>query len=52
MVAAGYSVEKTASLLLLSPYTILAHRRKIMSKLNLHSAAELVKYAYENNIND
>ena len=52
MVAAGYSVEKTASLLNLSPYTILAHRRNIMSKLNLHSAAELVKYAYENNIND
>jgi DNA-binding NarL/FixJ family response regulator len=52
MVAAGYSVEKTAILLFLSPYTVLAHRRKIMSKLNLHSAAELVKYAYENNIND
>jgi DNA-binding NarL/FixJ family response regulator len=52
MVAAGHSVEKTASLLKLSPYTILAHRRNIMSKLNLHSAAELVRYAYENNIND
>jgi len=34
----------------LSPYTILAHRRNIMKKLDLHSAAELVKYAFENNL--
>jgi len=50
MVAAGHTVDSASKLLHLSPYTILAHRRNIMKKLNLHSAAELVKYAYENNL--
>jgi DNA-binding NarL/FixJ family response regulator len=49
-VAAGHSVNNTAALLNLSPYTVLAHRRNIMKKLGLHSAAELVKYAYDNNL--
>ncbi|MES2777752.1 MAG: response regulator transcription factor [Bacteroidota bacterium] len=50
-VAAGNSVEKTAELFNVSPYTVLAHRRSIMAKLNLHSAAELVRYAFENKLN-
>ncbi len=50
-IAAGHSVEKTATLLNLSAFTILAHRRSIMKKLDLHSGAELVKYAFENNLN-
>lgn len=49
-VASGYSVDAAAKLLHLSPYTILAHRRNIMKKLDLHSAGELVKYAFENNL--
>jgi DNA-binding NarL/FixJ family response regulator len=51
MVAAGHSVEKTSKLLFVSPYTVMAHRRSIMSKLSLHSAAELVKYSFENKLN-
>lgn len=51
LIAAGHSVEKTASLLNISAFTILAHRRSIMKKLDLHSGAELVKYAFENNLN-
>jgi DNA-binding NarL/FixJ family response regulator len=51
LIAAGHTVEKTASLLHISAFTVLAHRRSIMKKLDLHSGAELVKYAYENNLN-
>lgn len=50
VIAAGHTVKKTAELLFLSPYTIMAHRRNIMSKLNLHSGPELVKYAFENKL--
>jgi DNA-binding NarL/FixJ family response regulator len=50
LVAAGDTVDKMASKLLISPYTVMSHRRNIMSKLNLHSASELVKYAFENNL--
>lgn len=50
-IAAGHSVKQSAAMLYLSTYTILAHRRNIMNKLDLHSAAELVKYAFENNLN-
>ncbi len=50
LVAAGHTVDAASKLLHLSPYTILAHRRSIMKKLDLHSAAELVKYAFENNL--
>lgn len=50
VIAAGHTVKKTAELLFLSPYTIMAHRRNIMSKLDLHSGPELVKYAFENKL--
>ncbi len=50
MVAAGNSVIQTAEKLFISPSTVMAHRRNIMTKLDLHSAAELVKYAYENKL--
>ena len=49
-IAAGHSVKQSAEMLYISTYTILAHRRNIMSKLDLHSAAELVRYAFENNL--
>ena len=51
LIAAGHSVEKTAALLNISAFTILAHRRSIMKKLDLHSGDDLVKYAVENNLN-
>ncbi len=50
MIVSGNTVIQTAEKLLISPSTVMAHRRSIMSKLDLHSAAELVKYAYENKL--
>lgn len=50
MVAAGKTVVQTAAILFISQSTVMSHRRNIMKKLQLHSAAELVKYAYENNL--
>lgn len=50
LIAAGHTVDASSKILNLSPYTILAHRRNIMKKLNLHSGIEIVKYAFENNL--
>jgi len=50
LIVAGNSVTKSAAQLHISPYTVLAHRRNMMAKLNLHSAAELVKYSFENDL--
>jgi len=49
-VANGKSITETAALMHLSPHTVIAHRRNIMEKLGIHSATEMVKYAYENKI--
>ncbi|TDE12933.1 LuxR C-terminal-related transcriptional regulator [Dyadobacter psychrotolerans] len=50
LVAAGHNVRNTAELLHISPYTVMAHRRNIMKKLELHTASELVGYAYRNKL--
>lgn len=50
LIADGFTVIKTAEKLHISSATVMAHRRNIMSKLDLHSAADLVKYAYENKL--
>lgn len=50
LVAAGNTVNMIAETLLISPHTVMAHRRNIMGKLDLHSGAELVKYAFENKL--
>jgi DNA-binding NarL/FixJ family response regulator len=49
-VASGKSILDTASALNLSHHTVIAHRRNIMEKLGIHSAAEMVKYAYEHKL--
>ncbi len=49
-IAAGKNVRGTAEMMSISPFTVMAHRRNIMKKLELHSAAELVGYAYKNNL--
>lgn len=49
-VVAGLTTEAIAETLYLSPHTVHTHRRNILSKLNLHSTAELVKWAYENKV--
>ena len=45
LVAEGHTSIEIAGLLRMSPSTVDVHRRNIMRKLNLHSVAELTKYA-------
>ncbi len=45
LLAEGRSTKEIASLLFLSVKTIETHRQNIMEKLDLHSVAELTKYA-------
>ena len=45
LLAEGLSVRKIAEKLFISPKTVENHRTRIMSKLDLHSYHELVKYA-------
>ena len=48
--AEGSSNEDIASALVISPKTVERHRENIMRKLNLHSRAELVRYAIRKGI--
>ncbi|HTI14578.1 MAG TPA: response regulator transcription factor [Dictyobacter sp.] len=45
LVAEGHTNNQIAERLIISPKTVDTHRTHIMDKLNLHSRAELVKYA-------
>ena len=45
VVAEGKSTKQIASELYVSPKTVEANRRQVMEKLNIHSVAELTKYA-------
>ncbi|MER3544522.1 MAG: DNA-binding response regulator [Chloroflexota bacterium] len=48
--ADGASNQEIAEILMISPKTVARHRENIMRKLNLHSQAELVKYAIRKGI--
>jgi len=48
--AEGASNEEIAEALVISPKTVERHRENIMKKLNLHSRAELVRYAIRKGI--
>lgn len=48
--ADGASNQEIAEILCISPKTVARHRENIMRKLNLHSRAELVKYAIRKGI--
>ena len=48
--AEGESNEEIAKKLVISPKTVARHRENIMHKLNLHSRAELVRYAIRKGI--
>jgi two-component system, NarL family, response regulator NreC len=50
LVADGKTTPQISGLLGISPKTVARHRERIMNKLNLHSAAELVKFAIRNGI--
>ncbi len=45
LVAEGYTNNQIAERLVISPKTVDTHRTHIMDKLNMHSRAELIKYA-------
>jgi two-component system response regulator NreC len=48
--AEGATNEEIADILGISPKTVARHRENLMSKLNLHSRTELVKYAIRKGI--
>jgi two-component system response regulator NreC len=48
--AEGKSNDEIAEALVISPKTVARHRENIMHKLNLHSRAELVRYAIRKGI--
>lgn len=50
LLAQGKSNKEVASALNLSPRTVESHRAKIFTALDLHSASELVRYAFQNKI--
>lgn len=50
MIAEGQTNKEIAGNLNLSVYTVEAHRGKIMEKLNLHSAGDIVRFAIRNGI--
>jgi DNA-binding NarL/FixJ family response regulator len=50
MIAEGKTNKEIATALGLSTYTVESHRGRIMEKLNLHSAGELVRFAFRNGL--
>ena len=52
LIAEGKTNKDIASALNLSVYTVDAHRGRIMEKLNLHSAGELVRFAVRKGLVD
>lgn len=52
LVAKGHSNPEIASILEISPKTVDAHRTKLMSKLQVHSVAQLVLYAIREGLVD
>lgn len=50
LVAEGYSTQGIADMLVLSPKTVEGHKTNLMTKLNIHSKTELIKYAIRKGI--
>lgn len=50
LLAEGHTNKEIASALRISAYTAETHRRNIMQKLNLHSVAQLTRYAIRNQL--
>jgi DNA-binding NarL/FixJ family response regulator len=45
LLAEGYTTQKIADMLMISPKTAEGHKTSLMSKLDIHNRTELVKYA-------
>ena len=45
LLAEGYTTQKIADMLTISPKTVEGHKTSLMAKLDIHNRAELVKYA-------
>jgi DNA-binding NarL/FixJ family response regulator len=50
LLAEGKGAKQVAEILYISPKTVETHRKQIMDKLQLHSIAELTKYAIREGI--
>jgi NarL family two-component system response regulator LiaR len=50
LLAEGHTTQEIASMLVLSPKTVDRHKTNLMSKLALHSRADLIKYALRKGI--
>ena len=50
LTAEGNSVKEIASMLELSAKTVDAHKVNLMRKLRIHNKAQLVQYAFQNQI--
>jgi len=50
LICSGLKTKQIAENLILSIHTVNTHRKNILSKLNLSSPAELVKYAYSTSL--
>jgi DNA-binding NarL/FixJ family response regulator len=52
LIAQSNSAPKIGEILEISPKTVARHRERIMSKLNMHSSTDLVKYAIKTGLID
>ncbi len=52
LIAQGGTTKEIAETLTISPHTVRRHRDHIMAKLNLHSAAELIRFAVSRGLLD
>jgi DNA-binding CsgD family transcriptional regulator len=50
LIAEGHSTEEIAGLIYRSPETVRSHRMRIMNKLDLHSVAQLVRFAFDHGL--
>ena len=50
LIAEGHSNKETAEILCISPKTVDNHRTSLMRKLNVHSTADLVRWATKRGI--
>lgn len=52
LVAEGYTNQQIGEMLRISPKTVDSHRTSLMAKLDLHSTAEVIKYALRQQLID